>query len=242
MAGFERFEIITRARLSRFSLQVKFLRLEMGRERIELKKIEKAAARHVTFSKRRKGLIKKAKELAVLCDADVGLIIFSATGRLFEDSNSSMKMILTKYSKSFTGILNIEVDNQDLGRIKQEMENINYNLRHMDGEDLQGLTIKEIQFLEQMLEVGLHRIRSTKGKQLEEENARLRLEVEQLKQRFNLENNSAVESLLIEPLETRHHSQSPESIHNSYTPTSQHKTGIQHNEALDASLQLRLSI
>ncbi|XP_059067968.1 MADS-box protein JOINTLESS-like [Cryptomeria japonica] len=134
----------------------------MGKERIELKKIEKTAARHVTFSKRRKGLIKKAKELSIMCDADVGLIVFSATGRLFEYSSSSMKMILKKYSESFTGILNIELDIEDFGRLKQDIENNNYTLRHMDGEDLQGLTIKNLQSLEQMLEVGLHRIRSTK--------------------------------------------------------------------------------
>ncbi|GLJ48454.1 hypothetical protein SUGI_1022730 [Cryptomeria japonica] len=150
-----------------------------------------------------------------------------------------MKMILKKYSKSFTGILNIEFDNQDFERITEEMENINYTLRHMDGHDLEGITIEELQSLERMLEVGLLKIRSTKEKQMEEENARLSLE---LKQRFNSENNTAVESLLIESLETRDHSQSPESIQNSYTAMSQHKTSSQHNEASDASFQLGLSI
>ncbi|XP_057868883.2 MADS-box transcription factor 23 [Cryptomeria japonica] len=211
----------------------------MGRERIELKKIENVSARHVTFTKRRKGLMKKAKQLSVLCDADVGLITFSATGRLFEYSTSSMKMILTKYSESFTGILNIEPDIEDLGRIKQEMENNNRTLRHMDGEDLQELTKQELQELEHKLEVGLHKIRSTKWNQIEELNARLHLE---LKHRLNLENNTAVEPLLIEPLETRDHSQSSESTHNSYTSTSQHKTSIPHDEASDISLQLGLSI
>ncbi|XP_059069595.1 MADS-box protein AGL24 [Cryptomeria japonica] len=136
----------------------------MGRERIKLKKIEKVRARHVTSSKRRKGLIKKAKEVSVLCDADVGLITFSATGRLFEYSTSSMKMILKKYSETFTGILNIEADIEDLGRIKEEMQNNHRTLRHMDGEDLQELTMQELQEMEQKLEVGLHRIRSTKTK------------------------------------------------------------------------------
>nr|QWX93757.1 MADS-box protein 18 [Cunninghamia lanceolata] len=216
----------------------------MGRERVELKKIEKAAARHVTFSKRRRGLIKKAQELSILCDADVGLIIFSATGKLFEYSNTSMEMILKKYSESFTGSLNsqqlnIELYNQDVRRTKEEMENIDYALRHMHGEDLQGLTIKELQKLEQKLEVGLRRIQSTKGYQLEEENARLHLE---LKQCSNLKNNNAVEFSLIEPLETRDHSQSSESVHNAYTPRSQHKTSIQHNEAADTDLQLGLAI
>jgi len=60
----------------------------MVREKIQIKKIENSTARQVTFSKRRRGLIKKAEELSVLCDADVALIVFSSTGKLFEYSNS----------------------------------------------------------------------------------------------------------------------------------------------------------
>ncbi|KAL0381673.1 UNVERIFIED_CONTAM: MADS-box protein JOINTLESS [Sesamum angustifolium] len=60
----------------------------MAREKIQIKKIDNATARQVTFSKRRRGLFKKAEELSVLCDADVALIIFSSTGKLFEYSSS----------------------------------------------------------------------------------------------------------------------------------------------------------
>lgn len=60
----------------------------MGRGKIEIKKIENASSRQVTFSKRRAGLLKKAHELAVLCDAEVAVIIFSNTGKLFEFSSS----------------------------------------------------------------------------------------------------------------------------------------------------------
>ncbi|KAK2973508.1 hypothetical protein RJ640_020170 [Escallonia rubra] len=61
----------------------------MAREKIQIRKIDNATARQVTFSKRRRGLFKKAEELAVLCDADVALIVFSSTGKLFEYSSSS---------------------------------------------------------------------------------------------------------------------------------------------------------
>ncbi|KAK7835589.1 mads-box protein svp [Quercus suber] len=44
----------------------------MAREKIQIKKIDNATARQVTFSKRRRGLFKKAEELSVLCDADFG--------------------------------------------------------------------------------------------------------------------------------------------------------------------------
>ncbi|XP_022889175.1 MADS-box transcription factor 21-like [Olea europaea var. sylvestris] len=60
----------------------------MGRGKVEIKKIENVNSRQVTFSKRRGGLLKKAKELAVLCDAQVGVIIFSGTGKLYEFASS----------------------------------------------------------------------------------------------------------------------------------------------------------
>lgn len=65
----------------------------MVREKIQIKKIDNATARQVTFSKRRKGLFKKAEELSVLCDADVALIIFSSTGKLFDYASSRYWML-----------------------------------------------------------------------------------------------------------------------------------------------------
>ncbi|KAK4841105.1 hypothetical protein QYF36_025930 [Acer negundo] len=41
----------------------------MGRGKIEIKRIENATNRQVTYSKRRNGIFKKAQELTVLCDA-----------------------------------------------------------------------------------------------------------------------------------------------------------------------------
>lgn len=61
---------------------------KMTRAKIKIKKIDNITARQVTFSKRRRGLFKKAEELSVLCDADVGLIVFSSTGKLFDYSSS----------------------------------------------------------------------------------------------------------------------------------------------------------
>ncbi|RRT77955.1 hypothetical protein B296_00011066 [Ensete ventricosum] len=43
----------------------------------------------VRFSKRRSGLFNKAFELAVLCDADVVLLVFSPGGKLYEFSSVS---------------------------------------------------------------------------------------------------------------------------------------------------------
>jgi len=60
----------------------------MGRGKIEIKKIENVNSRQVTFSKRRTGLMKKAKELSVLCDAEIAVIIFSCTGKVYDFSSS----------------------------------------------------------------------------------------------------------------------------------------------------------
>jgi hypothetical protein len=66
----------------------------MGRGKIEIKRIENATNRQVTFSKRRGGLLKKANELAVLCDARVGVVVFSSTGRMFEYSSPACTYVL----------------------------------------------------------------------------------------------------------------------------------------------------
>jgi MADS-box transcription factor, plant len=57
-------------------------------KKVEIKRIENTTNRQVTFCKRRNGLLKKAYELSVLCDAEIALIIFSSRGRLYEYSNN----------------------------------------------------------------------------------------------------------------------------------------------------------
>lgn len=56
----------------------------MGRGKIEIKRIENSTNRQVTFSKRRNGILKKAREISVLCDAEVGAVIFSSGGKLYD--------------------------------------------------------------------------------------------------------------------------------------------------------------
>ena len=65
---------------------------KLGRGKIEIKRIENTTNRQVTFCKRRNGLLKKAYELSVLCDAEVALIVFSSRGRLYEYANNRYKL------------------------------------------------------------------------------------------------------------------------------------------------------
>ncbi|KAL4278738.1 hypothetical protein GQ457_03G004230 [Hibiscus cannabinus] len=68
----------------------------MTRKKIQIKRIDNTAARQVTFSKRRRGLFKKANELSVLCDAEVAVVVFSATGKLFEHSSTSTEQVIER--------------------------------------------------------------------------------------------------------------------------------------------------
>ncbi|THU49980.1 hypothetical protein C4D60_Mb06t15270 [Musa balbisiana] len=74
----------------------------MGRGKIEIKRIENTTSRQVTFCKRRNGLLKKAYELSVLCDAEVALVVFSSRGRLFEYANNRFCSLLLPPLPSFT--------------------------------------------------------------------------------------------------------------------------------------------
>ncbi|KAL6997405.1 hypothetical protein U1Q18_007531 [Sarracenia purpurea var. burkii] len=159
----------------------------MAREKIKIKKIDNITARQVTFSKRRRGLFKKAEELAVLCDAEVALIIFSATGKLFEYGSSSMKDILGKYSlhtnqreiEEHSLGLQLE-NNNNLVRLSNEVSDKTNQLRQMRGEDLQGLNLSELQQLETILEAGLSRVLQTKGERIANEIATLQRKGAQL--------------------------------------------------------------
>lgn len=78
----------------------------MARGKVQMRKIENPVHRQVTFCKRRAGLLKKAKELSVLCDADIGVLIFSAHGKLYElatKGSSSLRHLIVS-ARIFTDI------------------------------------------------------------------------------------------------------------------------------------------
>lgn len=56
------------------------------------------AAVQATFAKRKQGLMRRAMELSVLCDCEVGLIVFSPGGQLFQYSSVDMDVLLDRYS------------------------------------------------------------------------------------------------------------------------------------------------
>ncbi|XP_027355451.1 MADS-box protein SVP-like isoform X2 [Abrus precatorius] len=143
----------------------------MTRKKIKIKKIDNKAARQVTFSKRRRGLFKKAEELSVLCDAEIGLIVFSATGKLFDYGSSSMKDIITRYYRH-SHVINTRpspepqlVDNNN-AKLSKEIADRSQVLSQMKGDDLQGLDLNKLRQLEKTLEKGLNRVIEIKEKRI----------------------------------------------------------------------------
>ncbi|MED6159813.1 hypothetical protein PIB30_045626 [Stylosanthes scabra] len=127
----------------------------MTRKKIEIKKIDNISSRQVTFSKRRKGLFKKAQELNTLCDAEIALIVFSNTNRLFQYATSSMQRVIEKHNQHSEINRSVESSDDDYDMLCKKEEQKALELRHLNGEDLQGLTLKELQKLEEQLQRGL---------------------------------------------------------------------------------------
>ncbi|KAL6347368.1 hypothetical protein AAG906_017107 [Vitis piasezkii] len=132
----------------------------MARQKIQIKKIDNTAARQVTFSKRRRGLFKKAQELSTLCDAEIALIVFSAAGKLFEYSSSRL------------------LENSTCAALSKEIAQQTQRLRQMKGEELQGLKIEELIELEELLEAGLCSV-------VEEKAERIRTEISDLQRKLD---------------------------------------------------------
>nr|ASZ80002.1 MADS13 [Dendrocalamus latiflorus] len=148
----------------------------MGRGRIEIKRIENTTSRQVTFCKRRNGLLKKAYELSVLCDAEVALIVFSSRGRLYEYSNNSVKATIDRYKKahacgSTSGAPLIEVNaqqyyQQESAKLRHQIQMLQNTNKHLVGDSVGNLSPKELKQLESRLEKGIAKIRARKNELL----------------------------------------------------------------------------
>ncbi|KAL7122833.1 hypothetical protein ACP275_01G068600 [Erythranthe tilingii] len=163
----------------------------MAREKMKMKKIANVAARQVTLTKRRKGLFKKAEELSILCDAQIGILIISSSStpiNFFNYATTSMKDIIERYnlhSKNFDELeqpseLQQLVRDSNLSEINKEVAERSHQLRRMREEELQVLSIDELQRLEQSMEAGLRRIRQKKEEKIMREINQLQEKMMQL--------------------------------------------------------------
>nr|BCL01231.1 floral homeotic protein APETALA 1 [Gentiana triflora] len=167
----------------------------MGRGKVELRRIENKINRQVTFSKRRVGLLKKAHEISVLCDADVALIVFSNKGKLFEYStDSSMENILERYERYSYAERQLAGNNSDsvgdwtleYTKLKAKVELLQRNHRHYMGEDLDSMSQKDLQNLEQQLDTALKHIRSRKNQLMHESISELQKKGKAIQEQNNM--------------------------------------------------------
>ncbi|KAI8541758.1 hypothetical protein RHMOL_Rhmol08G0087200 [Rhododendron molle] len=181
----------------------------MGRGRVQMRRIENKVSRQVTFSKRRTGLLKKAHEISVLCDAEVALIVFSTKGKLFQYStHSSMESILEKY-ESYSCAERQHVDSasqpasthhpppetpspptprrhRHLQTYWPTNRSDREEPRHYVGEDLDPLSLRELQSLEHQIDTALKRIRSRKNQLMHESISELQKKQKSLQEQNNL--------------------------------------------------------
>ncbi|KAL6652685.1 hypothetical protein ACP70R_011610 [Stipagrostis hirtigluma subsp. patula] len=145
----------------------------MARGKVQMRRIENPVHRQVTFCKRRMGLLKKAKELSVLCDADIGVIVFSPHGKIYDlATNGNMQGLIERYKSTYTEMqgessernkTRITAIQQEVLELTHEIGLLQKGLRYMHGEkDISHMNLDELQALESNLEIWVHTIRTEK--------------------------------------------------------------------------------
>lgn len=73
------------------------MKKSLGRQKIEIKKLEVKSRQQVTFSKRRAGLFNKAAELSILCGAEIGILVFSSSGKIYTFGHPNVDSLLDRF-------------------------------------------------------------------------------------------------------------------------------------------------
>ncbi|KAL2542009.1 MADS-box protein SOC1 [Abeliophyllum distichum] len=166
---------------------------EMVRGKVEMKLIENTTSRHLTFSKRRNGLMKKAYELSVLCDSEVALIIFSQKGSLYEFSSSNMENTIKRYLEHAREEQNTNTEvegrmqhlEEETAFIARKIEHLQNSKRKLLGQNLGTCSMQELQEIDRQLGRSLKIIRARKAQLFNEEMEKLKA-----KEKFLLEENA----------------------------------------------------
>ncbi|KAH8492484.1 hypothetical protein H0E87_021879 [Populus deltoides] len=166
----------------------------MARGKVQLKRIENATSRQVTFSKRKNGLLKKAYELSILCDAEVAVIVFSQKGTLFKfASTDQIQKTIDRYRKNAKQLHTDRIDvEQSKEQLRQESANMAKKIeiikilqRKLLGQDLDSCSPEELHDIGNQLEISLSNIRARKTQLFKEQ-----IEQLQAKERLLLMENA----------------------------------------------------
>ncbi|CAN1157732.1 MADS-box protein SOC1 [Linum perenne] len=180
----------------------------MVRGKTQMRRIENATSRQVTFSKRRNGLLKKAFELSVLCDAEVALLVFSPRGKLYEFASASMGGTIERYRKHVKDSpkprqpseQNMQVLKEEAANMMKKIQVLELSKRRLMGEDLGSCTLEDLQQIEQQLESSVCVVRARKNQvfreqieKLKEKGRELVAENEKLSKKCEMEQSSSEE-------------------------------------------------
>ncbi|WCJ38790.1 MADS-box transcription factor 18 [Euphorbia peplus] len=178
----------------------------MGRRKVAIKRIEDKSSRQVTFSKRRTGLMKKARELSILCDVQVGVIVFSTTGKLYHySSHDSLNKIVDKYERHIEGDAaspngaNDEPYEGDIASWKSFTELLKIIEIQLEDPNQEQLSVNDLIKLENQIDHALTHVRAKKAElmmdsvkelrqkeiTLEKENGLLNKEIEATKNNYD---------------------------------------------------------
>ncbi|KAJ3675328.1 hypothetical protein LUZ60_004370 [Juncus effusus] len=156
----------------------------MVRGKVQMKRVENPVYRQITFCKRHAGLLKKANELAVLCDAEIGVIVFSDHGKLYESAtNGNMQSLIARYKANTSRALGkggggnqTQFTEEETMILKNQNNLLQKGIRYMNGGQATSshMTFDELQVLERMLEDLIPHIRSAKTEILSQQIKMLR--------------------------------------------------------------------
>ncbi|WCJ23119.1 Agamous-like MADS-box protein AGL19 [Euphorbia peplus] len=142
----------------------------MVRGKTQMRRIENATSRQVTFSKRRSGLLKKAYELSVLCEAEISLIVFSPRGKLYEFSSSNIQETIDRYRKYVKDNQvkkkpndeNMQLLKMEAANMMKKIEQLEISKKKLLGEGLGSCNSEELCQIERQLERSVISVRARK--------------------------------------------------------------------------------
>ncbi|XAR52808.1 hypothetical protein NMG60_11021084 [Bertholletia excelsa] len=117
-----------------------------GKKKIEIKLKEKESHRMVTFSKRRQGLFKKARELHSLTGAHMALLVFSPAGRPYIQGDPYFEATVHRFLNASDIEGGIAGCSQNkAGELKAWLDGIAARVKHSDSVDDLVLAKKEME-------------------------------------------------------------------------------------------------
>ncbi|XLS78808.1 hypothetical protein HN51_063033 [Arachis hypogaea] len=129
---------------------------QMGRVKLKIKKLESTSNRQVTYSKRKSGILKKAKELSILCDIDIVLLMFSPTGKptLLQGERSNIEEVIAKFAQ-LTPQERAKRKLESLEALKKTFKKLDHDVKIQDFLGSSSQTVEELTHQVRLLQTQL---------------------------------------------------------------------------------------